>query len=357
MSRKRRQRKEQASRANASSAQNRKAFDKLSLSETRAQYISSLEEMYENQITVNTLPAASGIFHQDVPEPILNFQYSGDEHIIGQNSSRTAAIVMAKDRPADLLTGYGRSGAMRANAIDLVVGRLSSVAGGLGPEDGSPADNDFITDAARIYISEMTDIDRNFGLSHNKGGINAKQSVAKSGIGIKADHIRIIGREGVKIVTGKAKGDFKGLGKHGELNSRGGSIILPSPKIILNAGNVTGTRNVRGNPFVAPTEIPMLQPIAMGGNVRDGFMELSELLDQLIGVVFDLTLGMNVLFGVLAVTPVPSHASACAAFLTYLATKIQGPVHHTRADLHLWQVNYLENPGYKYVCSRNTLTS
>ena len=37
-------------------------------------------------------------------------------------------------------------------------------------------------------------------------------SIARSGIGIKADSVRIIGREGIKIVTGDREGNS--LGRH-----------------------------------------------------------------------------------------------------------------------------------------------
>lgn len=334
------------------SEQNEKLWNSDALSDERAEYIKTLEQLYAEDYPVNTLPAASGIFHQEVPAPLLNFQYSGDEHIVAQNKPQSAAIVLAKDRPSTLLSGYGRAGAMRANTIDMVVGRLSSVAGGFGPEDGAPADNDFVTDAARIYISEMTDIDLNFGLAAN----NIGRVEARSGIGIKADHVRVIGREGIKIVTGKAHG-FTGLGIHGELNSRGGSIIQPSPPIELNAGNVSGTRSVRGNTFVSPSKIDLLQPVAMGKNVKDGLNELSLLIDEILGTMFNMTLALNTVFGVLAITPIAPHVAACSALITYLATNTQPSLHQTRASLSVWNVNYLEHPGYKYVCSRNVWTS
>lgn len=88
--------------------------------------------------------------------------------------------------------------------IDLVVGRMASK-----PKDDVYVDPDFEIDAARIYISQKTDIDKNFKLPNGSMG----QAEAKSGIGIKADGIRIIGREGIKLVVGT---DNK--------NSQGGSV-------------------------------------------------------------------------------------------------------------------------------------
>lgn len=77
--------------------------------------------------------------------------------------------------------------------IDIVVGRMASK-----PKENVFVDPDFEIDAARIYISQKTDIDKNFKLPNGSMG----QSEGKSGIGIKADGIRIIGREGIKLVVG-----------------------------------------------------------------------------------------------------------------------------------------------------------
>ena len=68
------------------------------------------------------------------------------------------------------------------------------------PEHDANVDPSFSNDAARIYISQKTDIDDNFALR----GTN--RSVARSGIGIKADAIRIIGRQGIKLVTSPRSG-------------------------------------------------------------------------------------------------------------------------------------------------------
>lgn len=71
--------------------------------------------------------------------------------------------------------------------------------------DGSNVDNSFQTDAARIYISQLTDIDANFGIDPGKTGYMKE----RSGIGIKADGVRVIGREGIKLITGVCRGLMK----------------------------------------------------------------------------------------------------------------------------------------------------
>ena len=63
----------------------------------------------------------------------------------------------------------------------------------------------FVSDAARIYITQKSkNIDQYFGLKEGEG----RTSKFKSAVGIKADHVRVIGREKklkffVEQVTGK----------------------------------------------------------------------------------------------------------------------------------------------------------
>ena len=56
-------------------------------------------------------------------------------------------------------------------------------------------------------MSQRTDIDNNFNLPGGSVG----QSEAKSGIAIKADAVRIIGRDGRKLVTGTDTYDSQGV--------------------------------------------------------------------------------------------------------------------------------------------------
>jgi hypothetical protein len=80
--------------------------------------------------------------------------------------------------------------------IDIVVGR-----GGSQPGCASPLHPSFIgrnSDCARIYISQKAKIDQYFNLT----GGNVGSAVGTSAIAMKADDIRIMSRQGVKIVTG-----------------------------------------------------------------------------------------------------------------------------------------------------------
>lgn len=166
-----------------------------------------------------------GFGNTHLPEFVPKYNKSPIEKVIDNNN---AFIVFGKDRPSGLNTGYGGNGHTQAAAIDIVVGRYSSIQYGAGTANGAntiqPVDSNYVHDAARIYISQKTDVDINFGLASGKVG-NAK---GRSAIALKADGIRIIAREGVKIVS-------SGTDKN---NSQGGDSTA-TVGVDLIAGNPT----------------------------------------------------------------------------------------------------------------------
>ena len=120
----------------------------------------------------------------------------GEEVIQGQSNSR---IVLGRDRSSSKASGYGGKAGSHCAMIDLVVGTHANLAKEC-DEKGVPilADPAFKNDAARIYITQRADIDDYFGLRIGEAGRPANRSA----IAIKADNIRIIAREGIKLVTG-----------------------------------------------------------------------------------------------------------------------------------------------------------
>ena len=103
-------------------------------------------------------------------------------------------------------------------------------------------DPNFTTDAARIYISQKTDVDKNFKLGAGQVGYGS----AKSAVALKADGIRLVAREGIKLVTGM---DAK--------NSQGGT----------NA-SVMGIDLIAGN-----NDLDM-QPFVKGENLRQALTQI-----------------------------------------------------------------------------------
>ena len=316
---------------------------------------SATEQRIKEKKPLNATPSDSGIMHMDnwIDEVGPQYKNAPNEKVLSKNGS---FIVLGTDRSDSQASGYGAKGSSRASSIDLVVGRMSSARRGKGPKDGTFVDNSFAADAARIYISQQTDIDTYFGIVEGSVG----NSKARSAIGIKADGVRIFGREGVKIVTGKGN-NWKGFELKGETNSIGGKISQPAPGIELIAGNNTEPRKVRGD------TIETLQPVSMGYNTRDAFQELSDVLDDVFGAVINLALIQtnlnNIIASAFAASAVyPPHGAAAAAIGSInsvgLPTQVLSPMYHARANKTFnFELNYLYPFSYKYICSRSVKTT
>ncbi len=298
----------------------------------------------EQNQTMNVVGSHSGLFNTVVEEPRVNFVAAAN-NVLLTDSSKNCGIVIGSDRPSHLASGYGGKGAQKANTIDLVVGRIASNSK---LKDGMAVNNSFSGDAARIYISQLTDIDLNFGIDPGQAG----KIKGRSGIGIKADAVRVIGREGVKIVTGRAHA-FKGHGFNGEQNARGGKIIQPAPPIELIAGNVKQESGFLG---LGPTH-RILQGVAKGEHVRDALRDLSEVVDELWSSVFNLALLNVTTFASLSVTPIPWHAAPCAFASSQTIAWVLPSLYHSRVNKTLWDVNYTKPFGDKYVVSTNVFST
>ena len=200
-----------------------------------------------NNTDINT-----GIFGQGSSEPAVNRIKAEYETIT--NGSHNTYIILGRDRPNSLASGYGNKGATSCGAIDIVVGM--GVAGRQTDDNNEPffVNPNFKSDAARIYISQMTDIDDNFYIKSDK------KSKAKSAIGIKADDIRIVAREKIKLVTGTDK-----------YNSQNCDIETQFGGIELIAGNSED----------------QLQPLVLGDNLKEYLIHLNNKIDTFYNVFFN----------------------------------------------------------------------
>ena len=193
-----------------------------------------------------------GLAGDPLIEPLPSFIKTSSEKCI--EGSNNTCIVLGRDRPGSRISGYGGKGHTQAGCIDLVVGRIGADPTSF-QEDGTRtwADPSMKYDAARIYISQKSDIDENFYLADGKVG-NAK---AKSAIAIKADGVRIVARDGIKLVT-----------RTDGMNSQGGEIAQAS-----------------GIDLIATNNDEDLQPIPKGGNLREALEKLVTHVDKLNGIV------------------------------------------------------------------------
>jgi hypothetical protein len=205
----------------------------------------------------------SGLNSGRMWEAVPTLNTGGCEYIYPKNPSPTnAQIVIGRDRPGALPTGHGGRGHTQCGMIDLVAGRMSSVEGG--PQSNIFVDPNFSTDAARIYISQKTSIDKHLDLCEGYVGLSKN----KSAIGLKADSLRFVARQGIKLVT---------LPPNSEETSTG-CKTKTIYGIELNAGNMDGSRGVKGNPF---KRIKNLQPIPLGDNLVDALVSITREIEDL----------------------------------------------------------------------------
>jgi len=265
------------------------------------------------------------------------------ETIIQGQVEGNTQIVFGRDRPGAIMgPGYGATGGRTADSIDIVVGRGSSLNGGSGPSEGKVLNPNFNADAARIHISQMTDIDINFGVSPGRD-LTGNRSKGKSGIGIKADGVRIIGREGVKIVTGPSYASGPA-----ETNSRGESIEGKNCKIELIAGNTTAIGAGIG-----------LQGITKGKNLEACLHTLIGHINTIIDRLVQHVMLQNAVNSVLGANYWHPHYSAMASwsFNEQTNTIIQ-PLQALRLELtNYFQAEYLESGSEKYITSTNVFST
>lgn len=352
-----------------------KIYDEESLEEWEQEVIRSMEARLKNKEPVNE--AFGGPLNTKVPEKEWHYVPARNEYIIQNNN---AYITFGSDRPSGVLSGWGGKGAQRANRIDIVVGRMASK-----PKALRLINNCFSADAARIYLSQATNIDDNFGIVHGAtppvpvgpGGLLGEISAyaGLSGIGIKADTVRIIGREGIKIVTGKMKWPG-GFGMKGETNSRKGKISRSSPPIELIAGNDDGDDlGYRISKLGAKEKeyMPRLQGVAQGERTADTLLELGGILDDLWAIVYTFItsqLWFNAIVQLCtsaAATNMPlTNGPLWGIGIQYWRPggtlhkqlgKCVGPMWHLRSKKTFWEINHLKPYGYKYLCSRNVFTT
>ena len=188
------------------------------------------------------------VYSLNSPEYIPAWNRCEGEQLLGQH--KNSWVVLGSDRFASCKSGYGGTkGAHGASSIDLVVGRASYTLGK--PDDDIQYDTNFKSDAARIYISQRADIDRYFNLDISPNGVG--NSIGHSCVGIKADAVRIVGREGIKLVTRtESKNSLKG-------------------KI----------EKVSGIELIAGNDPDRCQPMVKADNLCRGLQKLADLIAQI----------------------------------------------------------------------------
>ena len=304
-------------------------------------------------------------------DPTPNF-IKRDDDVVDDGAHNTS-IVLGRDRHASRLSGYGGKGDTGAGAIDIVAGRMAYLAKSkvlpadpVGPpsafaEDfsGAQAINpemaehgekiwcnpDFVHDAARVYISQKADIDEYFNLAAGRVGL----SKTRSAIGIKADAVRIVARDGIKLVT-----------RSDRINSQGGDVV-----------------DISGIDLMSTNEDSDLQPIPKGGNLAEALQKLTDHVDSLNGIVDSLVQYQSHLNEkvtnhyhyapaqvytfpggiVWKTTPSPPVVAAGIKTLVDHLSQTKRSLIIQKANLAKFKINYFTTPGDKYINSRYNNTT
>jgi hypothetical protein len=161
------------------------------------------------------------MFCSSFPECTPEFNAAPCETVV--SGEYNSFVVLGRDRNSTWGSGNGGKGMLQCGMIDLVAGR-----GQLIIADNKKNNKDilqgvsyvgpmFHSDAARVYITQKAeDIDQYFGLKPSGG----PHAINKSAVAAKADQVRLIGREKVRIYCGRGNWDGFETGI-GETNSLG----------------------------------------------------------------------------------------------------------------------------------------
>lgn len=311
----------------------------------------SVREQYD---TAESLVDSAGVNGDNISE--LNPKFNAQPYEIVYSGKHDANIVLGRDRAGVFNNngGYGNLGYTSCASIDIVVGRKSADENFNIETDY--VDPDFITDAARIYISQRADIDNYFNIPAAKGGI----SESRSAIGIKADGIRLVARENLKLVVGT---DQK--------NSQGGNISTKLG-IDLVAGDLKKANEVMVVEDTAELQILEIekggmQPIPLGINTVFAIDQLIEKIDKVCAIISTtaviLTEFMTEMsfhthrdpvseyFGV-PIFPSEQSIYACTSAAADLAQYTIADIANLRIELINYKNDHLKPPGAYYINSR-----
>jgi len=238
-------------------------------------------------------------------EAVPQYNISPSETLI--EGKHNAVIIIGRDKPNAKGTGWDMHRKSGVGCIDIIAGLSGPLAKEANEQgEGVMTEKNTYLDSARIYISQQAkDIDSEEYFNIVAGGVG--KVLNESAIAIKADSVRVIGRQGIKIVTGTDK------------YSGGSGFFIGDtvPGIDLIAGN-------------DDTE---LQPLVKGDDLAktlDRHLELMQELHGFANFSLDLTLTKMA-----AESPIPAVSVPAITKLTGMMAKAIPIVY----DLKTWQLN------------------
>lgn len=212
-----------------------------------------IDEKFLNDTTGKTL------YGNRAPERSSRWDQTGSEKVI--NGDNNSFIILGRDRHASKASGKGGEGFTQCGKIDLVAGLNST-----NTTNDDRENPNFFLDAARVYISQKSNVDRYFGLAK---GSEEVLSDNLSCVAAKADHVRIIGRNHIKLVTGAGR-----INKE-ETDARGNNVESMG-NIDFITGNNTEPFFVQSD--TGPLRVNSLQPLVKGESL---IMLLTDLISSI----------------------------------------------------------------------------
>lgn len=275
----------------------------------------------------------AGVGGLNLPETNPRYNSIESEKVFeGENNSW---IVMGRDRPSDRFSGFGGAGKKNCASIDIVAGRISSMPRETKDGETLVADNNVFLDASRINANQKTNGDENYYLADGKVG---KRS-SKAFIVLKSDNIRLISREGIKLITGTDKYDSSG-------------------KLI---------NRIFGIDLIAGNNDKELQPIPKGDNLQEYLSKsINEVIAQHGSELANIYKILIQLCGYLSahIHPTPTGPTGPSPDLIGSTISIanESTMHiinlqKQQVNISLNKLNYLEPFGKKYINSRYNNTN
>jgi hypothetical protein len=277
------------------------------------------------------------VFCSSFKEEVPKFDKAPCETILP--GSHNSFVILGRDRNASWASGNGGKGMIQCGMIDLVAGRGQLIIADNEKNDKDPLDRvEFVgpmfhSDAARIYITQKAeDIDQYFGLKPSGG----PHAINKSAVAAKADQVRLIGREKVRIYCGR--GNFEGFETGiGETNSLGER--LQGQVIELQVGNQE------------------LHPMVLGNKLVDYLKKKNKKEKKVYEMLNTINLNLMVLNGI--VSALPGAAVLLGPFMQKNSTHFLETILST-LNTYLDEINSLDSdliPGSDHILSDSVYTT
>ena len=257
------------------------------------------------------------------------------------DGNHNSSIVLGRDRNGNWTSGEGGKGALQCGMIDLVAGRGQLIMehnkkNCTDPLEGIElAGPMFHSDAARIYLTQKCEsIDRYFGLKPSGGPDCGK----KSAVGMKADQIRIIGREKVRIYAGR--GNFAGFDASiGETNCKGER--LKGQVIELQVGNQE------------------LHPMVLGRKLTQYLKRKNETQRKIHSMLNMLNTNILVLAGLVSLPSTPANTLKTGPIMKKSLEEMANTINQT-LNTYFDDINALDSdlvPGANHILSDSVFTT